>query len=193
MVDLETTGLNLAHDRVVSVGAYRMVEGHIRLGEVFNELVNPGRDIPPSSIKIHGIVPDLVAEARSAWEVFKDFLPFLGVDVLVAHHARFDLHFINKVMRRSFGFPLQNLVLDTVLACRAIAFPPDPYPYGIDLDHRQYSLYNVAKYFGIEIHQRHTALGDALATAMIFQRILVRLEEMGRDSLRNLIKVAGVL
>jgi DNA polymerase-3 subunit epsilon len=45
----------------------------------------------------------------------------------------------------------------------------------------------VAKHLGIEIHDRHTALGDALATAMIFQRILVEIEKKGPGRLRNLL------
>lgn len=192
VVDLETTGLNLTHDRVLSVGAVRILEGRIRLCDMFNELVNPGRDIPPTSVKIHGIVPADVANARPAWEIFDDFLAFLGVDIIVAHHATFDLHFLNRVMRQTHGFPLQNLVLDTVSMCRAIAFPPHRYPYGINLNHTSYSLESVAKHFGIQIHERHTALGDALATAMIFQRILARLEKGGPGLLRTLIKVAAV-
>ena len=192
VVDLETTGLSLSHDRVVSVGAFRVVEGRVRLGDVFNELVNPGRNIPESSIKIHGIVPDMVAEARPAWEVFDSFLAFLGMDILVAHHAGFDLDFINKVMRRSHGFPLQNLVLDTVSLCREIAFPPHRYPYGINLNNRKYSLDAVAEHFGIEIYQRHTAIGDALAAAMVFQQILARLEKGGSGFLRNLVRAGGV-
>ncbi len=190
--DLETTGLNLRHDRVVSIGAFGVVDGHVRLGDMFNELVNPGRDIPPASIKVHGIVPDMVAEARAVEEVFDDFLAFLGVDILVAHHAFFDLRFIDKAMRRRHAFPLQNLVLDTVAMCRAIAFPPHRYPYGINLDDRRYSLDALAKHFGIEVQQRHTALGDALATAMIFQRILARLEKRGPGQLHNLVDVASV-
>jgi DNA polymerase-3 subunit epsilon len=192
VVDLETTGLSLSHDRVVSVGAFRVVEGRVRLGDLFNELVNPGRNIPPSSIKIHGIVPDMVAEARPAWEVFDAFLAFLGVDILVAHHASFDLNFLNKVMRRSYGFPIQNLVLDTVPLCREIAFPPHRYPYGINLNQRRYGLDQVAKHFGIKIYQRHTSIGDALATAMVFQRILARLENGSSGILRDLVRAGGV-
>jgi len=45
----------------------------------------------------------------------------------------------------------------------------------------------VAKRLGIEIHERHTAKGDALATAMIFQRILAEVEKTGPGRLRNLL------
>ncbi len=192
IVDLETTGLDFGKDRIVSVGAVRVENGNILLGHTFDELVNPGREISPSSIRIHGITPDMVTHARSEEEVFNDFLDFLGNDIVVAHHAQFDLHFLNRVMKKSHGFPLQNLVLDTVLMCKSIVFPPHPYPYGIDLNSRQFSLDAVAKHFHIEIHGRHTALGDAMATAMIFQRIISMLESQGPGRLRDLVKVSGI-
>ncbi|MCB2188736.1 MAG: 3'-5' exonuclease [Deltaproteobacteria bacterium] len=190
VVDLETTGLNPNRDRVVSVGAFRVAEGRVRLGDVFNELVNPGRDIPPESIRVHAILPDMIENARPAWEVFDDFLQFLGKDVLVAHHARFDMFFINRVMREQYGFRLQNLVLDTVLMCRRALLDPDP--YGQRKGARRCSLDALAKRFGIYVPERHTALGDALATSLIFQRLLLELEKSGWHTLGDLVKVAGV-
>ena len=46
---------------------------------------------------------------------------------MVAHHALFDLYFLNRVMRAKFGFRLQNPVVDTVLICRTALIEPDPY------------------------------------------------------------------
>jgi DNA polymerase-3 subunit epsilon len=191
--DLETTGLSLTYDRVVSVGAFRVVDGRIRLGESFNQLVNPARNIPPHSIKVHGIVPDMVAKEKSAEEVFDDFLAFIGVDILVAHHASFDLHFVNRVTQQRHGFGIQNLVLDTLPLCRASIFPPHRAPYGIRFNLGEASLDAVAKHFGINIHERHTAIGDALATAMVFQRILARIERGGSGSLKKLMNAGRVI
>ena len=191
VVDLETTGLDHAKDRVVSVGAFRVVEGKIRLGEVFSELANPGRGIPVESIKVHGITPDNIRHARPAWEVFRDFLGFLGHDILVAHHARFDLFFLNRVMRAQYGMHLQNLVVDTVLMCRAIHIEPDP--YGQKKGAKRCSLDVLAARYGLEVPERHTALGDALATALILQRLLPDMAAGGWRTLGDLIAVAGVL
>ncbi len=190
VVDLETTGLDPKKDRVVSVGAFRVVDGRVRLGEVFNELVNPGRKIPVESIRIHAIMPDTIRNARMAWEVFDDFLAFLGTDILVAHHARFDLFFINWVMREQYGFRLQNLVVDTVLMCRHALLEPDP--YGQRRGAKRCSLDALAERYGIHVPERHTALGDALATAMIFQRLLLEMERAGWGNLRDLVRLAGV-
>ncbi|MCB2227668.1 MAG: 3'-5' exonuclease [Desulfarculaceae bacterium] len=191
VVDLETTGLDPTKDRVVSVGAFRVVGGKIRLGDVFSELANPGRGIPVESIKVHGITPDNIRDARPAWEVFRDFLFYLGGDIVVAHYARFDMYFLNRVMRAQYGMRIQNLVVDTVLMCRAIHLEPDP--YGQKKGAKRCSLDFLAARYGLEVPERHTALGDALATAMILQRLLPEMAAGGWSTLADLIAVAGVL
>jgi len=186
VLDLETTGMDLESDRVVSVGAVRLVGGRIRLGDNFAELVNPGRDIPVESIKIHGVKPDQTAGARHASAVFQDFLSFLGSDLLVAHYARFELHFINFTMQRLYGFNLQNLTLDTVALVESLVLPSDP--YGIGRHKQERSLEALARRFGISQAERHTALGDALLTALIFQQLLARLRSKRRPALRDLLR-----
>lgn len=190
VLDLETTGLDPAKDRVVSVGAFRMKEGSIRLGDAFHELANPGRDMEAASIKVHGITPDNLKNARPAWDVFKDFLEFAGDDILVAHFARFDKYFLDRVMQAQFGFRMQNLFLDTVLMCRAALIEPDA--YGEKKGAKRCSLDALAARYGLDVPERHTALGDALAAAMIFQRLLPETARAGWPSLGDLIKIAGV-
>ncbi|MFH2125328.1 MAG: 3'-5' exonuclease [Pseudomonadota bacterium] len=190
VVDLETTGLDYHKDRVVSVGAFRIRDGHVKLGEIFNELVIPGRDIPEDSILVHAIVPDMCRDARPAWEVFQDFLDFLGNDILVAHHALVDLFFLNWVMKEQYGFRLQNLMVDTVLMCRTVLIEPDF--YGQRIGAKRCGLDALAERYNINVPERHTALGDALATALIFQRLMNQMEQAGWKILADIIYVAGV-
>lgn len=184
--DLETTGLDLHRDRVVSAAAYRMADGRIALGDVFSSLVSPGRDIPSTAVKIHGIIPSMVDNAPSFADVFEKFIGFLGTDILVGYHVGFDLHFLNVYMRNAHGFPIQNLVLDAQSMCRRVCFPRHLRAYADRLRSSQ-DLDTVARHFGIEIPERHTATGDALATAMIFQRVLSKLEKIGPLRLKNLL------
>ena len=184
--DLETTGLDLNRDRVVSAAAYRVIDGRIALGDVFSSLVSPGRDIPSAAVKIHGIIPSMVDNAPSFSEVFEKFINYLGTDILVGYHVRFDLHFLNLYMRRAHGFPVQNLVIDAQPMCRRLCFPSHLRSYAGRLKGNQ-DLDSVARHFGIEIPERHTATGDALATAMVFQRILTEMEKNSPGRLKNLL------
>ena len=192
ILDLETTGLSPTRDQVVSMAAYRIVEGRILLGDNFNSLVKPDQIIPPSAIKIHGIVPSMVARAPLLEEILDEFLRYLGTDIIVGYHAKFDLNFLNICMQQRYGFPLQNLVVDALFMCRKILVPRHLRSYVCKFKGDQ-DLDAVAKCFGIQIHDRHTALGDALATAMIFQRILAELEKTGPGQLRHLLSVGRSL
>ena len=192
VLDLETTGLSLKRDHVVSMSAYRVVEGRILLGDTFNSLVNPDRTIPSSAVRIHGIVPSMVAQAPLLEEVFDQFLRYLGTDILVGYHVKFDLNFLNICMQQRFGFPLQNLAIDAMLLCRKILYPGHLRSYALRFKGDQ-DLDAVAKHFGIQIHERHSAEGDALATAMIFQQILAKLEKTGSGQLRDLLSIGGSL
>jgi len=187
VMDLETTGLSIESDRVISVAAVRVQNGQVFLGDSFTELVNPGRNIPVESIKIHGIKPDQVAGARHAAEVFQDFLAWLGADILVAHYAEFDLHFTNFTMQRLYGFNLQNLVIDLVRMCQGVVLPSDP--YGINRNRHQCGLDALVERYGLSNADRHTAAGDALVSALIFQRMLAQLEKMSPGRLKDLIRV----
>ncbi len=204
-VDLETTGLDVKTDRVLSIGAFRIKSGRIRMGDMFSTFVRPERDIPPAAVKVHGIVPDMVKDAATAGEAMDKFLAFLGSDIMAAHHAAFDLAFINRIMFERHGFMLQNMVVDTVPLCDQVILPQFYTPmrrrkhissgrFGhIHIKKNdQHSLDHIASHLGFPIYNRHTATGDALAAAMIFQRTLSRMEKAGRGKLVHLAN-AGAL
>lgn len=186
VLDLETTGLSPTRDRVLSLAAFRVVESRILLGDVFSSLVNPERVIPSSVIKIHGIVPSMVAGAPSFEEVCDRFIRYLGTDILVGYNVRFDLRFLNIYMQQRYSFSLQNLALDAQSMCRKAVFPIHLRSYAARF-RGNHDLDTVASHFNIDIHERHTALGDSLATAMIFQRILGDIEKSGSGRLKNLL------
>src|SRR5579862_9400645 len=92
--DLETTGLYPAGDRIMELGAVKFgLDGQIH--GIFQQLVNPGRWIPPHVIGIHGITADMVREQPSSAQALPAFLDFVGdADALLAHNASFDAGFI---------------------------------------------------------------------------------------------------
>lgn len=204
VVDIETTGLDLKHSRIVSIGAFKIIDGRIHLGRMFDRLVNPGRDIAPASITVHGILPAMVATAPTGPEMLDAFLQFLGSDILVAHNAAFDMNFLNRLMRVRHGFALQNLTIDTLPLCDQLLLPKlgRPMPRRPKLLGRgavnpamrqnRPSLEAIAHHLGIKVHQRHSAVGDALATAMIFQRSLAKLKRLGQGLLKDLVRAGSI-
>lgn len=203
VVDLETTGLDTRRSGVVSIGAFKVIDGRIHLGRMFDQLVNPGHAVVPEAIKVHGIVPSMLVSAPTGPEALDRFLSFLGSDILVAHPAWFDVAFLNRLMLARYGFRLQNLVIDNRLLCErlllthtlptpALQRKPGLLGSGAASPARSApiaDLESISQHLGIRIYRRHSAAGDALATAMILQRCLAKLAQNGQGRLGDLIRV----
>ena len=167
--DTETTGLVPSEDEIVQIAAVRIVNGRRVGSEVFDTLVNPGRRIPPGSTAVHGITDAMVAEAPGIAEVGRRFHKFVEGAVLVAHNAPFDMEFLRR-KEFAIGKRFDNPVLDTVLLSAVV--------YGQSEVH---SLDALTHRLGITIPEeaRHTAIGDTIATADAFLKLLPTLKARG--------------
>jgi DNA polymerase III epsilon subunit-like protein len=90
--DTETTGLAPSRDRILEIAAIRYINE--KPVELFQTFINPGIDIPETSIKINEITPDKVKNAPSIGSVLPAFDDFVGGSTLVAHNLDYDLRFI---------------------------------------------------------------------------------------------------
>ena len=174
--DTETTGLEPSGgDRIVQLAGVRIVNGRLLRGEVFNSLVHPGRAIPGASSKVHGITDAMVATADPIEAVLPRFHRFVGDAVLVAHNAAFDMKFLTQEQEAA-GVAFTNPVLDTVLLGAAV--------FGAT---ESLTLDALAERFDIRIasEERHTALGDALATGHTLLKLLDLLEAAGVHTLKE--------
>ncbi len=72
--DIETTGFNSVNDRIIEIGAVRVVEGEIK--ETFSEFVNPERPIPYKITQLTTITDDMVKDAGTIEEILPQFLKF---------------------------------------------------------------------------------------------------------------------
>ena len=167
VLDIETTGLDPERDDIVQLAAVRVVNGRILRGEIFDALIDPGRPIPPSSTRFHGIDDAMVQGKPPPAVVVARFHAFAAEDVLVAHNAAFDLAFLRKY-EAAAGVRFDQPVLDTLLLAAAL-----------EEDRDDHSLEALAGRLGVEVRGRHTALGDSFTTAEVLLRLLPLLAARG--------------
>ena len=176
--DTETTGLNPQVDEICQIAAVRVTNGKIVQGERFDMLVNPGRTIPAASTAVHHITNEMVADAAPVAQALARFHTFAKGCVLVAHNAPFDMSFLRR-RETEIGQRFDQPILDTVL-CSAIL-------YGQSAEH---TLDALCARLHIQIPEadRHTAIGDAIATAEAFRKMIPMLEAAELPNLGALIK-----
>jgi DNA polymerase-3 subunit epsilon len=170
--DTETTGLEpSAGDKIISIGAVRIVNGRVLKHEVYEQLVNPNRSVPRDSVRIHGINPGDLQNQPSIAEVLPAFHRFCEDTVLVAHNAAFDMRFL-ELCEPETGIRFSQPVLDTLLLSAVV-----------HRSHRDHQLEAIAQRLGIPVIGRHTAVGDALVTGEAFLKLIPLLAELGIHTL----------
>lgn len=174
VVDVETTGGNPEHGhRITEIAAVIVRDGEVR--EVYETLVNPERYIPPQIVRLTGITAEMVRGERPFRLVADEVVTALQGHVFVAHNVTFDWRFVTHEVARATGQVLDGRRLCTVrlarkllpqLRSRSLGFVADW--YGADAF--------AATYFearhGRSRPWRHSAAGDAVATAHCLLRML---------------------
>jgi DNA polymerase-3 subunit epsilon len=177
--DTETTGLNPdGGDEIISLAAVRIVNNRIVYQDIFEELVDPKRDIPLESYRIHGISYEMVTGKKDINTILPAFQDYAVETVLLGHNIAFDMKMF-KVKEKQTGIRLLNPVLDTLLLS-AVLHPV----------HARHDMESIAGRLGVNIIGRHTALGDAIATAEIFLKLIPLLNSNGVLTLRDAVKAS---
>ena len=160
VVDVETTGGRpWLDDRITEVAALVVRDGQVV--ERFETLVNPQRSIPPMITRLTNISWEMVRHAPTFREICDRLVAVLEGHVFVAHNAMFDWRFLSAEVTRASGRRLQGRRLCTVRLARRVL--PQL---------RSRRLDSLAYHYGVEIHGRHRAGGDATATAQIFIKLM---------------------
>lgn len=162
-IDLETTGLDLKRDLILSVGYVALHGPRIDLGTARHRVVRIDRSIPEASAVIHQITDDQSARGLELEWVMEELLETLAGKVMIAHHATIECGLLGNACRRLWQGGLPVRVVDTqTLARRTFERRQIPFK-GSDLRlHALGDRYNLPRYGA------HNALSDALAAAELF-------------------------
>jgi DNA polymerase-3 subunit epsilon len=170
-VDLEMTGLDVAHDRIVEVCVERWV-GREHVASLAT-LVDPGERIGGAA-HVHGIGALEVAGAPRFAAIASEVVATLGGAILVAHAAAWDVGFLTaECVRAGVALEVEHWLDTLILARRAFAFP-------------SYSLDALCRELVIDRGRAHRAESDVQAMRVLFDRAL---EVLAPTSARDLWEV----
>jgi DNA polymerase III epsilon subunit family exonuclease len=188
ILDLETTGLDPANDRIIEIGALRFIDG--KESGTFETLINPEIPIPDFITRLTGITDQNVKSAPKIDTVIGSLLDFISESPLIGHQINFDAAFIEYLLRKEdndfsdwnnetqrFKY-VNNIRIDTLFLSR-IFLPFLP----------RFRLSTVAGYFGIDLENAHRALDDARATGHIFLQLMERTFACNNSTLRTIVRI----
>jgi DNA polymerase-3 subunit epsilon len=177
VLDLETTGLNLNKDQVLSIGAVVIEDGAIDFRQQFERTLQyPQVKLGPS-VLIHGIGPSAIAAGSDPAEALLDLMEYLADSPVLAFHAPFDQHMLGRALKDHLGLKLQHPFLDVA----------DIAPLLCPQAHiREAGLDDWIDWFKLEIFERHHASADALATAELALILFSRARQQQIHSPLNL-------
>jgi DNA polymerase-3 subunit epsilon len=161
--DTETTGFEPGEGhRIVEIGLVELMD-HFPTGRSKQFYLNPERDVPIESQRVHGLSGEFLADKPLFAHVADEFLEFVGDAVLVIHNASFDMKFINAELIRVGRTPLSMArTVDTIEIAKR------------KLPGARYSLDELCRRFSIDLsaREKHGALLDAELTAQVYLELV---------------------
>lgn len=177
--DTETTGFNASgEDSMIEIGAVKIKEGTII--DRFDELIDPKRHIPDKITDLTCITDEMVKGKDDEETVTKRFLEWTGNLPMVAHNAKFDISFLEMAMKKYNLGEFTNTVIDTLELSRTL-----------DQGYSRHSLSALVKRYNVTWDEdaHHRADYDAEGTAMVFHKMLQKLELQNFNKISDLGKL----
>ena len=171
IVDIETSGGSPAGGGITEI-AVLIHDGESIIHE-YETLLNPGHAIPTHITGLTGIDNFMVRNSPRFDQILDELWGLLEGRVFVAHNVSFDFSFIREGFLKA-GKDFKPEKLCTVKLSRK-AFP----------NLTSYSLGRLCETQGIRIDARHRAMGDAKATAILFDRIIKKSPQLISSSLKK--------
>jgi len=177
-VDVETTGLDMRRDRVLSIGAVAVAGGRVDLAGCFEAVLRQPESSSRDNILVHRIGGQRQMAGEEPAEALVRFLEYVARAPLVAFRAEFDQTMLDRALQQTLGITTQSAWIDLAKVLPAL------YP-GNDCRTMDDWLARMR----IRMLARHDALADALATAQMLQVALAAAEKVDITSPAHLIEM----
>jgi len=168
-LDCETTGLNVHRDRIVAIGAVRIVGNRVLTSQRLELLVRPERASSAQAVRVHGLRERDIAKGIEPTEAVRQLLAFIGSRPLVGYYLEFDVAMLNREIWRLLGVRLPQPKIDVssmYYDWRNRQLPA--HQRGGTIDLRFASMMNA---LGLPLREAHDALNDAVMAALAFIKL----------------------
>lgn len=166
-LDLETTGLNPSTDRILEIGAVKVVDGQIC--ETYETLVRPGVRISERIEELTGITEEMAAGGKETRTAVGELVEFCEDLPLLGHNVLFDYSFVKR-NAVNFDLAFEKEGIDTLKIARML-LP--------DMEHK--SLQALCQYYEIGQEHAHRAASDALSAMELYHRLRSQFPESPKE------------
>ena len=160
VLDIETTGLNLEKDKIISIGAIKYLENNDC--EKFYRLIKVDTEVPVNIEKItqlnKGVLANKGIDIKTA---LLDLRKFLADRIVVGYNLPFDINFLNRDFKKYCHYSLLNECVDLLSAVKK---------KNVFLDN--YHLSTVLENYNIKNSNPHNSLADAVATMELLKKLI---------------------
>ena len=173
-LDIETTGLNPAYDRIIEIGMARIEHGEVK--DTYSTLINPGITVSDRVVELTGIHnEELIDKPRIEMEL-QNIMDFIGEYPILGHNIIFDYSFLKKAaVNNNLKFDVKGI--DTLKMARRI-LP--------ELKHKR--LDYLCEYLEVDPGNSHRALDDALSASAIYWKMYsIKAEDSGFETASDLV------
>lgn len=180
IVDIETSGLDMRNDRLISIGAVALSNGRVDFTDAFCVVLRQEQPSSQENILIHGIGGSAQSEGTDPAQALLSFLEYIGNSPLVAYHAFLDQSMIEKAAREYLGTSLELTWIDLAWVL------PDLFQFQT---YARMELDDWLESFGIDSFLRHNAVSDAYATARLLQVAIAAGDQKGATTPASFIEI----
>ena len=168
-LDCETTGLDVRRDRIISIGAVRIVGNRLLTSQRLELLVRPERALDVASMRVHRLRERDLAEGLPPEEAMRQLLQFIGSRPLVGYYLEFDLAMINRAVWPMLGIRLPQPQIEVSALYydyKNRQLPPHARNGRIDL-----RFATLMSDLALPTRDAHDALNDAVMAGLAFLKL----------------------
>ncbi len=156
-LDVETTGLYPSKDKVLEMGAVKVLEGEIV--STYSTLIDTGIPIPLKIQELTGITNEMQREGKKIEEAIRELLVFCEDLPILGHNIQFDFSFLKQTAVDQ-GLVFEREALDTLKIARKV-MPELP----------SRTLVAMCEHYQIDAGNSHRALDDALSAHKLLWKL----------------------